>query len=292
MTPDDIKGFWTEQARIYGSLPAASWSDVEAMALERRTLTPWLAAAQTALDIGCGNGLSTLAYAQAHPTLQIRGVDYVPEMIDTAQQLLALASDDVRRRVTFSVGDLLDPELPSLVGAADRVICTRVLINLSTWVAQRMALAALAPLVLPGGVLLLSEATLDGFIKLSHLRTEWHLPPLTIPPFNTYLSVEAVLTEARYRYHVVAVIDFASSYYVLTRVLKPILAHGRSIDATNPAMLFNQWAAHLPPAGDFGIQKLFVLLRPNPAAWPPQAPAPAPHSPMPIPGLFDMTPAP
>ncbi len=48
-----------------------------------------------------------------------------------------------------------------------------------------------------------------------------------------------------------------------TRVLKPLLAARAeaAIDVADPDAEFNRWAALLPPAGDYGTQKLFVLRR-------------------------------
>jgi hypothetical protein len=57
--------------------------------------------------------------------------------------------------------------------------------------------------------------------------------------------------------------DFASSYYVATRLLKPLLAlrAETTVDVADPNAEFNRWAAMLPAAGDYGTQKLFVLRR-------------------------------
>ena len=57
--------------------------------------------------------------------------------------------------------------------------------------------------------------------------------------------------------------DFASSYFVATRLLKPILAQAahNDIDVADPNAEFNRWASLLPAAGDYGTQKLFVLRR-------------------------------
>ena len=56
---------------------------------------------------------------------------------------------------------------------------------------------------------------------------------------------------------------FASSYYVATRLLKPLLAAHAEVDVevADPNAEFNRWSAMLLPAGDYGTQKLFVLRR-------------------------------
>jgi hypothetical protein len=56
-------------------------------------------------------------------------------------------------------------------------------------------------------------------------------------------------------------VNFASTYYVGTRVLKPLLnqALGGLVDVADPKMEWNRWFAQLPAAGDYGTQKLFVF---------------------------------
>ena len=84
-----------------------------------------------------------------------------------------------------------------------------------------------------------------------------------MPSFNLYLDEERVLAELAEELTVELISDFASSYYVATRVLKPLLAARAdvAIDVADPDAEFNRWAALLPPAGDYGTQKLFVLRR-------------------------------
>jgi len=59
----------------------------------------------------------------------------------------------------------------------------------------------------------------------------------------------------------VSIVNFASSYYVGTRVLKPLLiqALGAQVAAADPNMHWNRWFSSLPAAGDYGTQKLLVL---------------------------------
>ncbi len=57
--------------------------------------------------------------------------------------------------------------------------------------------------------------------------------------------------------------NFASTYFVMTRVAKPLLANAVAapIDVTDPSSHWNRWASQLPAAGDYGTQKLFVFRR-------------------------------
>ena len=164
-------------------------------------------------------------------------------------------------RLEFRVGDIQSLEF---AGASfDAVVATRVIINLPSWDEQLLALRECLRVLRSGGVLLLSEATEQGWRRLNALRAEWGLADIPMPSFNLYLDEERVLDELADELTVEQISNFASSYYVATRVLKPLLAARAeaAIDVADPDAEFNRWAALLPPAGDYGTQKLFVLRR-------------------------------
>ena len=109
---------------------------------------------------------------------------------------------------------------------------------------------------------MVSEATQQGWNRLNGFRKEWGLPEIPIPPFNHYLNQDQLI-EAVSSHHLrlLEVSNFASSYYVGTRVLKPLLikALGTDVDVADPNMEWNRWCAQLPPFGDYGTQKLFIF---------------------------------
>ena len=111
------------------------------------------------------------------------------------------------------------------------------------------------------GLLLLSEATVQGWRRLNAFRNEWGMPDIPMPAFNNYLDQDLVVEETASVLELVSLVNFASSYYVGTRVLKPLLiqALGAQIAAADPNLHWNRWFSSLPAAGDFGTQKLFVL---------------------------------
>jgi hypothetical protein len=59
----------------------------------------------------------------------------------------------------------------------------------------------------------------------------------------------------------VEILNFASTYYVGTRVLKPLIAKAANVpvNVADPAAEWNRWFSQLPAAGDYGTQKLFVF---------------------------------
>jgi ubiquinone/menaquinone biosynthesis C-methylase UbiE len=255
---DEIRAFWTEQARVHGRSFAASWSDQYAIDLEIRTLTDWFEDGDKALDIGCANGYSTLSFA-AQKKIAIKGVDYIPGMVAEAQKSLADVAGSLKGSAVFDVGDITALAEPD--NAYDKVVVIRVVINLHDWPTQQRGLLEAARVVRPGGVLLLSEATLQGWQKMNQFRQEWGLAEIPMPPFNQYLDEEKVIETLRPAMELVKLDNFASSYYVGTRVLKPLLSQalGGSVDAARPEMEWNRWFSQLPAAGDYGTQKLFIF---------------------------------
>jgi len=258
MTLEEIEAYWTAQAREHGAAPAASWSDVWAIDLEVREIARRLADGDRVLDVGCANGFSTVRLARLR-RVHVRGIDYVPGMIEHARERIAKIEGELLGSVEFGVGNVL--ELDEAEGAFDAVVCVRVLINLRTWENQRRALGALARVLRPGGHLLLSEATHQGLARLNRLRAELGLEALPIPSFNEYLDEERVIEAVRPELELVELANFASSYFVGTRVAKPLLAKlglART-DVADPRTEWNRFCAMLPAWGDYGTQKLFVL---------------------------------
>ncbi len=255
---EEIREFWQQQALIHGQSPAASWSDLWAIEMEIREIIGRLSDGDRVLDIGCASGYSTVRFA-LEKRINIRGVDYIPEMIEQARSRLDRVADQLWGTVEFDVGNIMALDEPP--DAYDKVVIIRVIINLGNWEGQLEGLQESVRVLKPGGLMLLSEATQQGWRRLNQFRGEWGLPEIPMPPFNQYLDQERVIDALSPKLDLVDIVDFSSTYYVGTRVLKPLLiqALGADIDVANPDMEWNRWFAHLPPCGDYGVQRLFVF---------------------------------
>lgn len=260
LTLDEIRAFWTQQANEHGVSPAASWSDFPVIDMEIRALADRIADGDSVLDVGCANGYSTLQLASQRRA-RFRGVDYIPEMVAQARRRHAELRERLAGEVAFDVGDIMGLQEPD--AAYDKVVVVRVVINLGEWSRQAAALRECARVVRPGGLLLLSEATLQGWRRMNALRREWGLAEIGMPGFNTYLDEDAVVEAVRPTLDLVEIVNFASTYFVLTRVVKPLLAgaSGAPVHVNDPACEFNRWASAAPAWGDYGTQKLFVFRR-------------------------------
>ena len=255
---EEIRRFWTEQAKKHGTHPAASWSDVLMIDKEITEIVARFQDGDRILDVGCANGYSTLKYAEL-ANIHIRGIDYIPEMIASAKKRAQDNPEMIRGTVEFEVGDIRT--LGEQSGIYDKVLGTRVLINLQSWELQKKAVHELARVLRVGGLLLLSEATVQGWCQLNKFRLEWGLDVLPVPPFNLYLDERDIVDELSGYLELVSLENFSSTYFVGTRVLKPLLIKllDPSIDVSNPYSEWNRWFASLPSFGDYGTQKLFVF---------------------------------
>lgn len=258
LTLDEIKEFWTTQALTHGQSPSASWSDHRVIEMEIREMLARLRDGDRVLDVGCANGYSTIQFA-SQKAIQIRGFDYIPEMIEQANVSLQSLPPSIPGKIEFGVGSIMSIPEPSLT--YDKVIVLRVVINLGEWENQLVALRECARVLRPGGTLLLSEPTIQGWTKLNEFRREWELPDIPMPGFNNYLDESLVIDSLSSEFELVELVNFASSYFVGTRVLKPLMARalGGKIDAANPNAEWNRWFSMMPACGDYGTQKLFVL---------------------------------
>lgn len=258
LTLEEIRSFWTRQAIEHGQAPDASWSDHRVIEMEIRELVSRLVDGNKVLDVGCANGYSTIQLA-AQKAINIRGLDYIPEMIEEARKRLQSLPSPLLGEVVFDVGSIL--ELPEVSRLYDKVIVVRVLINLGDWSNQLKALRECARVLKSGGVLLLSEATHQGWNKLNVLRREWGLAEIPMPGFNNYLDEQQVINAMATELELVELVNFASTYFVGTRLLKPLLAQalGGKVDPANPDAELNRWFSTLPAWGDYGTQKLFVF---------------------------------
>src|SRR5579864_18604 len=258
LNDSEIYEFWTKQAILHRQSASASWSDIRVIEMEIEEISKRLEDGDRVLDVGCANGFSSIQFARSR-RLTLRGLDYVPNMIEEARQRARQAGSELKGSVEFEVGDIT--QLQEGDELYDKLVVVRVLINLGNWERQKKGLYECCRVLRPGGTLLLSEATRQGWARLNKLRAEWGLPDIPIPPFNEYLDEEQVVAELAGKMKLLKISNFASTYYVGTRVLKPLLAKATNppLDVADPNAEWNRWFSQLPAAGDYGTQKLFIF---------------------------------
>ncbi len=219
-TLDDIRTYWSDAAGV----------DRDADGMRPTARDPWLQeAVETAieqrllpgvslLDIGCGDGLSTLRFAGLAG--RVTGIDYIAQFVERAR---GYARARGAANVTFDQGDVLDlGPLVARHGQHDVAVSIRCLINLANWDNQRRGLAEIAATVRPGGLLLISEGWQEGMDGLNLRRTRAGLAPIQVVRYNVLMGRQAFETEARRHFEI---LDYVSLgfYLYMSRVFQPLL---------------------------------------------------------------------
>jgi ubiquinone/menaquinone biosynthesis C-methylase UbiE len=263
MTGDEIKSYWDQRASENAGNPSATTDDVWLRELEITVLADTLrelglADAQT-LDLGCGDGYSTLKLAQAVPTLTLLGLDYSANMIDNARRRLA-ESPALAPRVSFGIADALrlDEAIPNKT--FDLVITDRCLINLATFAAQESALGQIAAHLRPGGCYLAIENFLEGQENLTAARRHMGLTEIPVRWHNVFFREREFLAGAKQFFDIVEIKDFSSSYYFATRILYSAMCNKRG-EKPDYRHAIHEVAVGLPWIGQFSPIRLAVLRR-------------------------------
>ncbi len=102
LTLEEIKDFWIRQAAEYGQSPSVSWSDYRVIEMEIRELVRRLDDGDKVLDVGCANGFSTIQLA-SQKAIEIRGLDYLPEMIEQARASMRSLPSSMPGKIDFDL---------------------------------------------------------------------------------------------------------------------------------------------------------------------------------------------
>lgn len=201
MNAAEIHDYWDERATLHPEKATTDdllLRDLEFSELARRIerLQP-----RTVLDVGCGDGKTTLRLARRFPEIQFVGIDYSASMIALAMQLAQPKEPD---NVAFFQQDLFD-----IHQSVDLIITSRVLINLESWDQQQ---AAIEHLLTWSKRRVLIENFVGPHNKLNELRRAAGLPEISMRPHNCYLHEHALE-----RFHARSG-GFADAYYFVTRL--------------------------------------------------------------------------
>ncbi len=258
MDKNHIKEYWELQARNHGSSHWASWGDEWMINLEIETISKYLKHEDCVLDIGCGNGYSTLKQAQLHKLKKIFGVDFATNMVTEAEKSKQYSSWDCE--IEFELGDIRS--LRYADNTFDVVYTTRVLINLPTWNQQMAGISECIRVAKKGGLIILSEGFWEPLVTLNAIRLLKNLPPLVEHDFNRYLKMcelEKFLNNLGLSY---IVNDFSSIYYLGSRFLRELVTDPSAYPGfTNPINEIFFDIQKKFSGGGVGIQQAFVITK-------------------------------
>ncbi len=250
-----IKEFWDEQAEKYGEEYLATIPDKILKDLEINNISKYLDSGKLILDVGCGNGFSTIKFAETYKSCFL-GIDYSKGMIKNAVKNLNKKNEDIKERLFFVIGDIL--ELPFPEEKFDIVISDRCLINLVNIKYQLKAIENIWKALKKGGIYVMCEDTLEGLKKINELRKMVDLYEIPMRWHNLYLSEGKIFSNITDKFSLEVIDNFGSLYYIASRVFNGKLANieGKEPDYLHP---INVIAGKLPSIGDYSPLKIFVL---------------------------------
>ena len=262
MSKDYIREYWESQGYAHGESHWASWGDNWMIDLEVETIGKQIKDGDHVLDIGCGNGYSTFRQAEAHKLASITGVDFVANMVATAQK--TRLQKGLGDTINFMEGDVRLLQFPD--NTFDVAYTTRVLINLPTWEQQMQGIAECIRVVKPNGTIVLSEGFWEPLMLLNAMRALKNLPPLVEHDFNRYLKRSALETYMQKLGLVYQIEDFSSIYYLGSRFLRELVTDPSAYPGfTNPInKLFYEIEKQFS-GGGMGVQQAVIITK-KPAA--------------------------
>lgn len=260
-----IKQYWSERANATPATSVqATTYDVflrehEIATLKERIAGLSLPAGSTVVDVGCGDGYSTISLAGAFPTLRFIGVEWSEEMLALATKKAA-AQPEPRGTVSFRVGDMRRLSAALGTDKFEVFITMRSLINLTSPEEQYDTIAQIADHLVPGGYYFCIENFMQGQESFNRLRVAMGLPEIPVRWHNLFFDEARYVEELLPYFDSLTFDNFLSSYYLATRIIYSAGCHlvGEEPDYLHP---IHRVAARVPPIGDFCPIKLVTMRR-------------------------------
>lgn len=257
-----IKEYWDGRARQYSDTLAATTNDIYLRKLEIFTIVETfhqvsLPKNGNVLDIGCGDGYSTLKVAQAISGFCFLGIDYSKDMIKNACGQLK-SHPELNDRVTFIIGDVT--ELGKTCGDSvyDVILSSRCLINLDSTKNQYHAIVQIADHIKPGGYYIAIENFIEGHDNMNRARRSVGLPDIPVRWHNLYFKEHEFIHIVERFFENIIFKDFSSSYYFATRVIYSAMCQMRG-EEPNYNHEIHQLSINLPWIGQFSPIRMVVL---------------------------------
>jgi len=259
---EKIKKYWDERAEQSSGALAATTNDVYLRELEIATVIETLQQiplpeSGQVLDVGCGDGYSTLKVAQSFPNLNFLGIDYSENMIKAALKQLE-AQPELKERVAFVVGDVMQLREVCGSGVYDVILSDRCLINLDSVENQAHTIARIAEHTKPGGYYIAIENFIEGHDNMNRARSKVGLPEIPVRWHNLYFREQEFVHSAERFFEDIVFKDFSSSYYFATRVIYSKMCHMRGEEPDYNHEI-HQLSVRLPWIGQFSPIRMAVM---------------------------------
>jgi ubiquinone/menaquinone biosynthesis C-methylase UbiE len=223
MDEKEIKKYWETRASENKNNVAATTNDVYLRELEIRTFCnqlekTGLIKGQNVLDIGCGDGYTTLNVARNFPDVEFIGVDYAENMIANAQRSLQTDFQQLKN-VKFKVADATNISESFDASSFDVILTDRCLINLKDAAIQYQTIKQICSLLKSTGLYLAIENFVEGNNNLNEARKQMGLNEIPIRWHNLFFKEDEFIDTVKPWFSSVKFIEFSSAYYFATRVI-------------------------------------------------------------------------
>jgi ubiquinone/menaquinone biosynthesis C-methylase UbiE len=259
---EEIKKYWEERAKQNYQKNTATTDDVHLRNLEISTLIETIRQLKSknykkVLDIGCGDGFSTLNIAHQFPEYFFSGMDFSKTMIEIAKKNLE-SHKELKNNVIFFVGDVTKLNDVLSDSKFDIVISDRCLINLESSQYQYNAISEISNHLTENGYFIAIENFIEGQNCMNNARKIMGLPEIPIRWHNKYFIEDEFLNMTNNFFTQVIIKDFSSSYYFATRIIysKMCQMRGETPDYNHE---IHQLAVNLPWTGKFSPIKLIIM---------------------------------
>lgn len=218
LTDEVVKQYWDGKASEKGDQPEVTIKDFRFRELEIEVIEEHIGEGDRILDVGCGNGYSTLEYARRTKN-QVVGLDYSEPMIEAAIRYHS-AHHPETGNIKFLVGDAR--HLPFEDDSFDIVVMQRCLINIPDREEQKKAADEVHRVLESGGKFLLAEVTLQGHKNLNRLRNRFGLGNVKVHWHNTYVDEGDLLAHIKNGFEVRDIYRFGM-YNLISKVIHPLM---------------------------------------------------------------------
>jgi SAM-dependent methyltransferase len=271
MNLQEIKHHWESWAKQYSTDLRATTKtstikklEINAIANAIRNAGFGEAASAEVLEVGCGNGYNCFAISSIFPRFSVTGIDYVPEMVDHAKEILR--SQAPAANLAFHVGDALNLDKNTLLKDSYDIIFTdRCIINLNSHELQFDALRQVISKTKQNGHIIILENFIQARQRQNELRRSVNLPERKAPEYNHFIDEEQLVSFAKAEgLELLSVDDFGSLHDIILYVLTPMVNNGE-IDYDHPMVaaateLCLSTRDQKPDAfGKFGQNRLFLF---------------------------------
>jgi ubiquinone/menaquinone biosynthesis C-methylase UbiE len=259
---EKVQNYWEERAKENFNKITATTDDIYLRDLEIFTLIETIHQIKSEninkiLDIGCGDGRSTLDIASQFPDCFFTGIDFSETMVKIANKNLNL-KNELKNRVNFIIGDVtnLDGFIDDM--KFDIIISDRCLINLDSSDIQYQAISDISKHLTHNGYFIAIENFIEGHNLMNDSRKAIGLPEIPIRWHNKYFNEEDIIKNSKNFFTQIIIKDFSSSYYFATRIIYSKMCQMRG-EVPDYNHEIHQLATKLPWTGKFSPIKLLIM---------------------------------